>query len=241
MNLISIEPYRRALLDFYDGDTLAKIVIYRDDGSRETHLLKNYFSEPSSFSTLEKTALKLCSGRILDVGAGAGRHSLALQEQGRSVYAIDISPEAVEIMSKRGVKNVRCIDIYELEKEKFDTLLLMMHGVGIVENLLGLSRFLKHVYSLITPNGQILLDSLDMRRTKNLVDLAYQEFIYKKGRYIGENRLQFEYKGIKGPPFGWLHIDPQTLTDQALEASLCCRVIYMGKSGDYLAQLSPRH
>ncbi len=240
MNSKSMEPYGLALLDFFNGDDSAKIVIYRDDGLKEDLLISFFFREPPDFLPLERTAVNLCRGSVLDVGAGVGPHSLALQDRGLTVCAIDISPEACEVMRKRGVKDVRCINIFDFKEERlFDTLLMLNHGIGLVENLSGLDCFLEDVHRLLKSDGQILFDSLDVRCTSNPIHLAYQEANRQADRYFWEIRLQFEYKGQKGPLWGWLHIDPETLTDHALKTGWSCQVISQEEGGDYLARLTP--
>jgi SAM-dependent methyltransferase len=222
MNSKSMRPYGLALLDFFNGDDSAEIVIYRDDGLKEDLLISFFFRESPDFLPLEQTAVNLCRGYVLDVGAGAGPHSLALQDRGLTVCAIDISPEACEIMRKRGVKDVRCISIFDFKERPFDTLLMLNHGIGLVKNLSGLDYFLEDVHRLLKSDGQILFDSLDVRCTSNPIHLAYQEANRQAYRYFGEIRLQFEYEGQKGPLWGWLHIDPETLTDHALKTGWSC-------------------
>jgi 2-polyprenyl-3-methyl-5-hydroxy-6-metoxy-1,4-benzoquinol methylase len=235
----SMEPYASALVDFFNGDASAKFMIHRDDRQRLDEVpVAVFFQEPTDFPPLEQTALELCYGNVLDIGAGAGRHSLALQESGLSVCAIDISSKVVEIMQKRGVKDARCISIFDFEEGPFDTLLIMMHGIGMVETLDGLKRFLEHAHKLVKPDGQILLDSLDVRCTDDPVHLAYHERNRQAGRYFGEMHLQFEYKGQKGQPLIWLHVDPETLANSASEAGWRCQIIYQ-EEGNYLARLTP--
>lgn len=238
MDLKSIEPYRRALVDYINGDTMAKLIIYRDDGYSDDHCLQLYFQNIDRFSPLDKTAVDLCRGYILDVGAGAGRHSLALKAKGCRVCSIDLCPEAVRIMRKRGVADARCIDIFDFHETGFDTILLMMHGIGVVRTLSGLNRFLILARSLIKSDGQILMDSVDLRKTANLMHLAYQEFNRRIGRYVGETQLVFEYKGEKGPPFQWLQVDPDTLAEYALKTGWNCDIPYHESGGDYLARLT---
>src|SRR5574337_12855 len=149
----SWRPHGRALLDFCNGDTSAEIVVNGDDGETEVVPIRVFFRGPSEFSALEEAALDLCRGRVLDAGAGAGCHTLVLQEQDCSVCAIDIAPEAVEVMRRRGVKEARCADVFHFREGPFDTLLLMMNGIGVVEDLAGLDRFLADAHRLLTPEG----------------------------------------------------------------------------------------
>ncbi len=239
MDTDAMELYGEALRDLFNGDLSTRITVHRDDGLTDPMPMAAFFCKPADFSILEQTALKLCRGDVLDIGAGAGRHSLALQERGLSVWAIDVSPQAVAIMRERGVQQVRCIDVFELDGRRFDTLLMLMHGIGLVRDLPGLDRFLRHVHKLIKPGGQIVLDSLDVRCTEDPRHLAYQETNRRTGHYFGEIRMQFEYQGRTGPVFSWLHVDPQTLTTHAQEAGWRCQVICQEENGDYLTQLVP--
>lgn len=237
----AMTPYGLALRDFFNGDRNAAVTIRRDDGSVSDLPVDVFFRQPPGFSPLEQAALALCRGHVLDVGAGAGCHSLALQEQGFQVMSIDISPQAVEIMRARGVRHVECIDVFDVKSARprtFDTLLLMMHGIGMVETLAGLDRFLQHARQLLGPDGQIVCDSLDVRVSIDPVNTAYHEANRQAGRYVGEIRMSFEYNGHAGPVCGWLHVDAETLSHHARQAEWDCRVIHREEHGDYLAQMT---
>jgi hypothetical protein len=155
--------------------------------------------------------------------------------------AIDISPHTVEIMRARGVHHVECVDVSNVKgtgPQTFDTLLLMMHGIGMVETLAGLDRFLQHARQLLRPGGQILCDSLDVRVSADPIHTAYHEANRQAGRYVGEIRTSFEYRGHAGPVCGWLHVDAETLSLHACRAGWDCRVVHREENGDYLAQLT---
>jgi 2-polyprenyl-3-methyl-5-hydroxy-6-metoxy-1,4-benzoquinol methylase len=235
----SMKPHGLALMDYFNGDHSAKITIRRDDGQTDDLSMSVFFRKASDFSLIEQTALNLCHGHILDVGAGAGPHSLVLQKMGFSVCAIDISSEACEIMQERGVKDIHCTDIYNFSGETFDTILMLCHGIGLLENISGLDRFLEYAHQLVKPDGQIIFDSLDVRYTDNPQHLAYQEANRKVNRYFGEFQLRIEYKGQKWPVWGWLHVDSETLTEHALKKGWSCEVILQEEDGNYLGRLSP--
>jgi hypothetical protein len=156
-------PHGLALHDYFGGDASATVIVHSDLGEREELPVAVWFREPAQFWALERAALELCRGRVLDVGAGTGCHSLALQELGLEVVAIDFIPEAVEIMRARGVRDARRADLFRFVEEPFDTLLLLSNGAGIAETLSGLARLLERLNELVAPGGQVLMDSTDVR------------------------------------------------------------------------------
>jgi 2-polyprenyl-3-methyl-5-hydroxy-6-metoxy-1,4-benzoquinol methylase len=197
MNPEAMKPYGLAISDYDKGNISATLIIYWDDGRKDELPMSAFFRQPQEYD-LERTALDLCYGHVLDVGAGTGIHTLFLQERGVLVCAIDICSEAVLIMLKRGVSDVRQADILSFEDGEFNTIIMMGHGIGVVENIGGLVSFLEHVPGLLKANGQILLTSLDIRVTSDPTHLEYQKQNINSGRYFGEIRMQFEYKGIRG-------------------------------------------
>ncbi|MHA2280941.1 MAG: class I SAM-dependent methyltransferase [Promethearchaeota archaeon] len=237
MLLKPMEPFGLALEEFYRGNKQAKVIFHRDDGLKEDHYVSNFFRTKNGFSPLEKHAISLCYGKVLDIGAGVGPHSLELQNLGIYVLAIDVSSHACEIMKKRGVLKVMRSNIYDLKDVAFDTVLLMGRSIGFVENLSGLKKFLTYCRDLLNPGGIILLDSIDVRQTTNQIHLAYQKRNLKIGHYFGEIRLQIEYEGQLGEKFQILHVDPQTLMTSAEELGWSCDILLKEKNGNYLAKV----
>lgn len=127
--LKAMEPFGLALKEYWEGNELAKVIFHRDDGLIDDYFVSHCFRKPEDFSELENKALKSCIGKILDVGAGVGPHSLELQNMGFEPIALDISKEACEIMKARGVKNVLCSEFYDLQKGNFDTILIMGRAI----------------------------------------------------------------------------------------------------------------
>ena len=237
MNAESMDPFGEALQACFNGETGAQITICRDDGLAAVLPASHFFREPSAFTAIECAALEICRGRVLDIGAGAGIHSLELQRRGLQVIAVDISPLAVEVMRRRGVKDALCSDIFKMSAQRFDTLLLLGHGVGMMETLSGLDRFLLHARSLLSDGGQILVDSMDPAMTNDPRNLDYHISNRAKGKYIGEVVMQFEYNHKAGLSCGWLHIDPQTLCEHAAAMGWSCTIVIQLTTGDYLARL----
>jgi SAM-dependent methyltransferase len=238
MLLKPMEPFGLALKEFYQGNEQAKVIFLRDDGLRDEYFVSQCFRNEQDFSTFDNKAIDLCFGRVLDIGAGVGPHSLVLQKKGLDVYALDISSHACEIMKKRGIKNVLCSDVYELDERNFDTILLMGRAIGFVEDISGLQKFLEFCKTILNPNSQILLDSLDVTYTDDAGHLAYQERNRKLGRYIGVIGLQMEYKGRLGEKFRLLHVDSQTLKECAMEIGWSFKLIIQEESGSYLAKIT---
>jgi SAM-dependent methyltransferase len=238
VNAQAMEPFGMALLAYFEGCANAELIVRRDDGKEALLPVSLFFREQSDFTAIEKAAIELCKGHVLDVGAGTGLHSMALHRRGLPVTPIDINPQAVTIMRQRGLKDAHCADIFKFQDGHFDTLLMMGHGIGMVETIAGLEQFLGHAHTLLSGNGQLVLDSLDVRITDDPGNLAYHEANRKAGRYIGEIRMQFEFRGQRGPFCGWLQVDAETLTEHAKLAGWLCETVHREQDGDYLGQLT---
>lgn len=241
MNPDAMTPYGLALLAYLEGQADAEILIRRDDGVEAPLPARHHFRPPAEFSSLERAALDRCAGHVLDIGAGTGLHSLVLQERGLTVTAIDVCAQAVDIMRRRGVRDALHADVFAYRGGPFDTLLVLGHGIGVVETLAGLDRFLAHARGLLHEGGQLLLDSMDVSRTVDPQHLAYHQANRLAGRYIGEIRMQMTFGGVRGPFCGWLHVDAETLARHAEGSGWACETVLEGGAGDYLARLVHRH
>ena len=241
MNAAAAIPYGRALLAYFEGDHETELLLRRDDGFESIIPVGYFFREEAEFSLIERTAIDQCYGTVLDVGAGTGLHSLSLATRGLEVNAIDISPEAVKIMKRRGVHYCRQSDVFNYQGGPFDTVIMLGHGIGITEDLSGLGRFLDFAHHLVRPDGQLILDSLDVSRSQNPADLAYHDSCRKAGRYVGEINIQFEFQDQCGPFCSWLHVDRQILANFAVQANWTCEILVELDNGEYLARLRPMH
>lgn len=237
MNKDAMKPFGLSLLKYDEGGHDVVLIVRRDDGFESTLPVKHFFRTEADFSEIEIAAIEKCYGHVLDIGAGTGIHSIVLESRGLEVTAIDITSEAVEIIRRRGVQRVLLGDIFEYRGGPFDTLFMLGHGIGIVGDLVGLRKFLMHAKSIVQPDGQLVLDSLDVRRSKQQADLEYHASNLKAGRYIGEITMQFEFQGQVGPFCRWLHIDQQTLQDYAMEVGWNSETIMENENGEYLVRL----
>ena len=234
----SLNLFGQALLDYSEGDQSASIIVRRDDAFEDRLPVSIFYCDPTQFTLLEATALSLCKGKIIDAGAGTGIHSLYLQQKGYKVSAVDMSPEACGIMSKRGVVDVKCIDILKISNVLSNTILLLGHGIGLTGTLNGLDSFLDKAQNLVLPGGQLLINSMDVRCTSEAVHLDYQETNRENGKYFGEIRMQFIYKDAIGEMYEWLHVDANTLAVHASQRGWKCESLFQDKNGEYLAQLT---
>lgn len=236
-----LEPYGRALMDYHRGDHDAFLTLHSTLGEHDRLPVEVFFRGPEDLFPFERRALDLCRGRVLDIGAGTGVHSLILQERGLEVRALEVVPEAVEILRDRGVRDVVEKDVFEMDGGRFDTLLMMMDGIGPVGTLEGLGRFLDHARSLISRGGQILLDSAEPRRSDDSVDPKLEELSLPEDEdgYRGEAWIQLEYLGMVAPPFRELYLGEEMLAERAREADWACSFVHRDEHGSYAAQLIP--
>jgi SAM-dependent methyltransferase len=236
MDLGAWEPHEAAMWAYHRGDHDAVIVVY-DDFERDEVPVSYFFRSPEQFPPYEQRALALCRGRVLDVGAGSGCHSLALQDEGFDVTAIEVLPDLVEILRERGVRDAQMATWMDVEAGQFDTVLMLMNGLGLAETLPGLRQFLDEARRLLQPGGQILADSTDVRVRMDREAAGTLE--RPDGRYMGELHFQLEFQGRKGPPFGQLYVDPATLKRYADEAGWGCEILMPpDEYGHYLVGLT---
>jgi SAM-dependent methyltransferase len=227
--------FGKALLDYQNGnyteDIITSTSISDDDLLPISYLFRGFSEMPK----IEQKALKLSKGQVLDVGCGTGSHSLYLQENGLNVKAIDISKGAIEVAQKRGVMNAEVLNVLE-EKSKFDTILLLMNGTGIFQEISQVAKYLTHLKSLLKPNGQILLDSSDIKYMYEDEDGGF--WMDAHSNYYGELDYFLSYKGKKEVPMKWLYLDFDTLKLACETVGLHCGLILEGEHFDYLARLT---
>ncbi|MCW3081462.1 methyltransferase domain-containing protein [Segetibacter sp.] len=220
----------KAISDFYTRQPYNKLWIHNKYGKKEEMPIATYFRNVADMPDLELIALQNCTGKILDIGAGAGSHALELQDKGFDVTALEISEKAAEVLRLRGVKKINCTDIFSFDGERFDTLLLLMNGIGLTGNIAGLKSFLQHAKKLIDPLGQLIFDSSD-------VAYLYDHDIPEMDHYYGEIRYRYEYKKQKTEWFTWLYIDQKMLTKTAEEEGWKTEIIFQDEFDQYLAKL----
>lgn len=233
------DPIGQAIYDYFQTGKNHLLKINTNYTEGETLKPAYFFREFGQMPPIERKALEMCRGRILDIGAGAGCHSLYLQQQGLEVTALEKSELAAEVLRKRGIRQVINDDIFRLKEGAYDTLLLLMNGGGVGGTLPRLQELLLHLQTLLAPGGQILLDSSDITYLfveddgSLWIDLA-------SDRYFGEMTYEITYRRKTYPPFPWLFVDFETLKQTAVQTGLECQLIFEGDSNDYLARLTQK-
>lgn len=232
------DPMGRAISDYYHTGKAGKLRVLSSMFYEDEIPVATLFRDFGEMPVQEQKAIELCRGKVLDVGAGSGCHSIILKERGIEATAIDISVLSVEVMKERGI-NARNINFFdETFTEKFDTILLAMNGIGIVGKIERLPMFFRSIKRLLAPGGQVLLDSSDIRYV--FMDEDGGMDIDLAAGYYGEIDYKMRYKNITGTPFDWLYIDFDTLQMYVEEHGFTCEKCIDGEHYDYLARITAK-
>jgi len=234
-----MNPFSRALTDFHSGNLDAAFTIRRDDGFQQRVPAASFF-DVDHYPPLEMRAMDECRGSVLDIGSAAGRHSLELVRRGLKVTSLDILPEMEDIMRDRGLTDVVIADVFRFTGRRYDTLLMLMNGIGMTGSIDGLTRFLQQAHDLIVPGGHIVCDSIDVSVTTHPQHAAYREKNLLSGRPAGHQAFTMDCDGENSIPFDWLHIDFASLASVCKAANWEATLLEMENDGHYLCQLTEK-
>jgi len=230
------DPMGAAIYDYHKNGCADSLIVSSSMFEDDEIPVDTLFREFDDMPELEKTALEEAYGDILDVGAGSGCHSLALKKMGKNADAMDISPLSVAVMRERGV-NAYLADFYdEAFDRKYDTVLMLMNGTGIIGNLDNMPDFFARLRQILKPGGCLLIDSSDLRYLFEeedgslMIDLADD--------YYGQLDYCMSYKEVQGEPFDWLYVDFDTLAFYAEENGFRTELLSQGDHYDYLAKIT---
>ncbi|MGI0107443.1 class I SAM-dependent methyltransferase [Salinimicrobium sp. WS361] len=230
--------FGKAITDFFEKADETDIVVHSPDFDDDVIPVPYLFRSYKEMPPLEQQALKLCRGKVLDVGCGAGSHPLYLQqERNLVVTAIDTSAGAIKVCRKRGISDARNIAFEDLSEEKFDTILLLMNGTGIVGKMKFLDAFFEQLKNLLAENGQVLIDSSDLIYLFD-TDEDGGVWVDTTNGYYGELTYRLSYKAEMSNSFDWLYLDFESLSLAADKHRFNCEKIYEGEHYDYLARLT---
>ena len=224
-----MDLYGKALNRYFEGEKKLNFTLYNNIGGLEILPVSVYFD--SKLNLLESKALDLCKGEILDIGAGSGRHSLLLKEKGFTTKAIDLSEGCVSLMKQQGLDAEHWSIFDYPEDRKYDTLFLMMNGIGLAGKLDRVALLLEKLKKHLKPEGQVIFDSSDIAH-------LFGDAPIPLDRYYGEVKFQFEFEKEKGEWFDWVYIDPVQMKFLANTAGFDMGIIYTDNYDQYLAKLS---
>jgi SAM-dependent methyltransferase len=228
------DPVGKAILDFAQTRKPDDIIVCSEICEDDIIPIEVLFRNEDEMPELEIIALNKCTGKILDVGAGAGSHASYLTNLGKDVTAIDISEGAVTFMNENGIKSKQ-VNFFDFKGEKFDTILMLMNGIGIAGTLANLEKTLTHAKSLLNDGGKILCDSSDIKYLYEDEDGAL--WVNLNQEYYGNFRFQMKYKKETGPWFDWLYVDFDSLFTAAKNVGLKCTRVYE-QDDNFLAEIS---
>lgn len=232
--------FGKALLDYQNGNYTEDLITSTNISDEDSLPLPYLFRPYNKMPKLEQKALQLCKGKVLDVGCGAGNHALWLIKKGLNVKAIDVSKGAIEVSRKRGVTNAEEKALLD-ETDSFDTILLLMNGTGIFQEIMHVATYLNHLKSILNPGGQILIDSSDIKYMFEDEDGgpdSYRDWIDLNNGYYGELDYYLSYKGEDEVPLKWLYLDFDTLKTACQTLGLKCEKLMDGEHFDYLAKIN---
>ena len=232
--ILSNDPLGQAILDFSTNGKAENIIVASDLCDDDVIPVDYLFRSFDEMPEMEQIALQNCSGSILDVGAGAGIHAKYLKENGNSIKAIDISPGAVSYMQSQGL-DAEVADFFQLKNQAYDTLLMLMNGIGIAGSLSNLENTLNHAKSLLSPNGKIIFDSTDIHYLYEDEDGGM--WVDLGSEYYGNFKFQMKYGQHETPWFDWLYIDQNKMTEVAQKCGFHVEILFEDES-QYLSQLT---
>ena len=226
----------KAIWDFYQNKSADDLLTETSISEIDELPVEYFFRDFDEMNSLEQKALELSTGKILDIGAGAGSHSLYLQNEKKlEVFALDNSPKSVEVCRLRGVKNVWCSDILDFPVQTFDTILLLMNGTGIFESLDKIDFYLEKLQSLLNEKGQILIDSTDILYMYDRDEDG--GVMVPADRYYGEVDYFIHYQLDTENPTKWLYLDFETFKRAAENNGFEIEKI-LQEEDSYLARLT---
>lgn len=227
------DPLGTMMLDYLNGSKDVFVEVDSTTLDMWTMMGETMFRSYSEMAEMERIALQLCKGKILDAGAGAGSHSLYLQDNDLEVDALDISPGCIEVMAKRQVKSIIHQNLFSLTVKKYTTVLMLMNGLGICGTLDGCNLFLQFIKTILEEGGQVIADSTDLGL---LCDDA-GKYGSTADRYFGETEFVMKYRSITSDPFNWLYLDYRTLETLVDFNGLQCEQIIKDASGKFLVRI----
>ena len=223
------DAYGQEMWNCYKGHTSYEIV-ERDDGLIDVGTAQPYFQEHKNWAVHERDAIQHAHGTILDIGCGAGRVALYLQQRGHKVVAIDNSPLAIKVSRLRGVKGARVLSIRDIQtlRGPFDSIVLYGNNFGLFGGMTQARRLLSTMRGITSSHATIIAVASDPYKTNDPVHLAYLQRNRERGRMAGQLRLRIRYRQFRGDWFDYLFASPAEV--RSIVAKTGWTVSAMGES-----------
>jgi SAM-dependent methyltransferase len=207
------DAFGRVLLDYLEGRSHAATVVERDDGFTDSENPGAYLANFRRWFAVERRALRYVRGRVLDVGVGAGRVALELQQRGHTVVGIDVSPLVARVARRRGVTNVRLLALEDIDASlgRFDTVVMFMNNFGLFGSEAKAKRLLRRLHALTPDEGRIVATSSDFTGNRSPDHRAYRRRNTERGRMPGQFRYRLRYRKHATPWFDWLFVSPREM------------------------------
>ncbi|MBT3284971.1 class I SAM-dependent methyltransferase [Candidatus Bathyarchaeota archaeon] len=234
-----IDAFGEIYMAYYKGEP-SNHNLERDDGliqeSADAHY---YFRAYEEWQKNEQDAIKEVKGKILDIGLGAGRHTLYLQNKGHDVTGIDTSQLSLEVARLRGVKKCMLMNLHKLDfpDNSFDTVLMLGQNLGL-GNMAVMRSYLSKIYDITTSDGIIIGEARDPSGTTNPEHLAYYERNRKKGLPIGLVKVRIGFQGKVGEWFDLFLMDQELLEEIVAPTGWKVSKNYYSEQGMYITILT---
>jgi len=240
----SKDAYGKQLLTEYLEQRPTVEIIERDDNLILTASHEGmYFTGFEDWSELEKQAITKARGRVLDVGCGAGRHSLYLQEKGFDVTGIDNSPGAIRVCKLRGLKKALVRPVDEIDKFRagsFDTIIMLGNNFGLFGSRRGARSILKKMARITTPDARIIAATLDPYKTDSSDHLDYHRRNRRRGRMGGQIRFRVRFGRIVGDWFDYLFVSQAEMTEILEDTDWRIKELLDSEKANYAAVIEKR-
>jgi SAM-dependent methyltransferase len=230
------DAFGQALWAAYKGQDVFEI-LERDDDLIAVIKTSGHFSEYEGWPEIEQRAMQFVKGRVLDVGCGAGRHSLYLQEKGFDVLGIDISPLAIKICKLRGLKKAHALPIGDVDFKRgsFDTIIMMGNNFGLFGDMKKARRLLRRFHRMTSEDALIMASSRDPYATNDNTQLQYHKLNLERRRMSGQVRIRVRYEKYVGKWFDYLMVSREEMEQILLGTGWKIRKFLNSEGPHYIA------
>jgi SAM-dependent methyltransferase len=235
------DAFGQMLMAYYEGNDVSETV-ERDDGLMDTIPAKMYFSGYENWQPIEQKAMQRVKARVLDIGCGAGRHSLYLQKKGFDVLGVDVSPLAIKVCKLRGLKQAKVVAIEDLDfkPDSFDTIVMMGNNFGLFGSFSKARELLNKFHGLTSEDAVIIAETRDPYKTDNPAHLAYHVLNKKKGRMGGQVRIRTRFQNYVCGWFDYLMVSKEEMTEILESTGWTVREFIESEASTYVAIIEKR-